>query len=516
MTHSETNTTKKPLNLWAVYGICLFISAIFFYLFGFNSPIYTFNSNPDYQWFMTMGNGLVHGKIPYRDLFEHKGPIVYFVYAFACLFTTPGIIILIIEIICMSLFFFFAYRICKKYLNTFYSLIAIPILAFAIFSSDCRLCNGSAVEEFALPIYTYFLLCWLEFFWENKQWDYKRSLCLGLCFENILWIKFTLVYFVLTPMVVWILVNICRRQYRTLFTNMLWMLFGILIITIPILLFYTLHHAIDDLFYVYFYINLSAYGSTNPKIYLSTFKLFFTIGFTIVFLIFSGISTFTFKYRKSYHGWILLLVFLVNFILLIFTAKRLRYYYIELIPYGILGIISILDWFNKKLTTQRFRKYYSIIYVSIVLTLITLCTALSFTFTHELGRKSEEYTPLVVANIINDYDKSHSTQSTLFCYKIHDYGFYNAASIIPNNYFYGKNFMTEDRFPEMYESHKNSIINQTSDFIITELNTYNKEKEFLSQYYEPFTKNIKTSTFYYHKVSYFNYKDLKFVLLYKK
>ena len=93
----ETQTNMQSaktatLSLWASYGICLAISAVFFFLFGFNSPIYTFNSDIDYNWFMTMGHGLVAGKIPYRDLFEQKGPIIYFVTAFCCRFPHPGFV----------------------------------------------------------------------------------------------------------------------------------------------------------------------------------------------------------------------------------------------------------------------------------------------------------------------------------------------------------------------------------------------------------------------------------------
>ena len=134
--NNKTNTAPtKELSLWKVYGICLLISTIFFFLFGFNSPIYKFNSDPDYNWHLTMGHALIHGKIPYRDLFDHKGPLVYFLYGFCCLFPTPHLTMLLIEILCMSLFFFFAYRIAKKFLNNFNSLLTLLILAFIVFAA---------------------------------------------------------------------------------------------------------------------------------------------------------------------------------------------------------------------------------------------------------------------------------------------------------------------------------------------------------------------------------------------
>ena len=505
-------SSQQELNLWAVYGICLLISTVFFLLFGFNSPIYTFNSDHDFQWYMTVGNSLTKGKIPYRDIFEHKGPLVYFVFAFACLFANPGILILILEIICMSLFFFFTYRICKKRLNTFYSLIAIPLLAFAIFTSWCRIRSAAIVEEFALPIYAYFLLCWLEFLTEKKHWNWVRALCLGLCFGVLLWVKYTLFYFMLVPMIVWFILSLRRRQYRTLMINVLCIIAGVLIITAPILFFYALHHAIDDLFYVYFYINLTAYGASNLQSILSAAGLFFIIGPALVILIILGVISFSIKYWREQTGWLLLISFIINFILLTYSANTIAYYYSGLIPYCILGIISILEHINTKLTLQRYRKL-------IFITLVILCIGITIPFsilTYEWGRNKNEYTPLAIAEVIKNHQISEQKQCTLFCYKIYDFGFYNATNILPNNYFFVNSAFDENRFPKMYESFRASITNQTSDFVITHLSTWNNEKSFLSQYYRPYTNHAETSTYTYDKVKYYSRKTYKFILLIKK
>ena len=377
MNQIKETSTQKNLNSWAVYGICLLISAIFFLLFGFNSPIYTFNSDHDFQWYMTVGNSLTNGKIPYRDIFEHKGPIVYFVFAFACLFANPGILILILEIICMSLFFFFTYRICKKRLNTFYSLITIPLLAFAIFTSWCRIRSAALVEEFALPIYAYFLLCWLEFLTEKKHWNWVRSLCLGLCFGILLWVKYTLFYFMLVPMMIWFILSLRRRQYRTLLINILCIIAGVLIITAPILLFYALHHAIDDLFYVYFYINLTAYGTTEPHIILLSLGSFFTIGPVVLFFMLFGVIMFSIKHWRERSGWLLLIAFLVNLALLIYSSKRIIYYHGELFPYAILGITYLLELIQLKLPLQQFKKRIYILFVTACIILCIPCSILT-------------------------------------------------------------------------------------------------------------------------------------------
>ena len=508
----DKTTEKENLSSWAIYGICLAISTIFFFLFGFNSPLFIFNSDNDYQWFMTMGNGLVHGKIPYRDLFEQKGPIVYFVTAFCCLFPTPRLIMLIIEIFSMSLFFFFTYLICKKSLNTFYSLAAIILLSLAIFTSWCRPYNGSTIEEFCLPIYAYFFLCWLEFLQEKHTWNWKRTLYLGLCFGFILWTKFTLAYFILTPMLIWFFITIYSKQYHTLISNILWILSGILIVSIPIFIFYLTHHAIDDLFYVYFFINLTCYSSINI---FESLKYFFMIGPFILVLILLGVTIYFLKHRNTRNGWLLLIAFFVNFLLLTFSVNEFIYYYIGLFPYSILGIIYITKWISLKLKTKSFNFSYKVLYLTGLLILcLVICIPCSPT-AREWGRDKSEHIPLVIANIIKDYEKTNNTITTLYCYNIHEFGFYNATNKVPDTYYYAKNNFKEGNLPQMYEGFKKQISNHTYDFIITSRGNWESEKSFLNQYYKPYTSDIETSTFLYNKFHFYNRMEFTFVLLIK-
>ncbi|MCM1404228.1 MAG: glycosyltransferase family 39 protein [Prevotella sp.] len=508
---AKDTTAPRPLNWWAVYGICLLISTIFFFLYGFNSPLYTFNSDNDYHWFMTVGHGFAGGKIPYRDLFEHKGPIVYFVTAFACLFANPDFVMLLLEIFCMSWFFFFTYRIAHKRLNTFYSLTVVSIMAMAIFTCWCRMRSAATVEEFCLPIYAYFLLCWLEFLLEKKSWTWVRALCLGLCFGICLWVKYTLFYFMLVPMLAWFILSLRRRQYRTLVTNLLLMLAGVVIISVPIVIFFVANHAFGDLLHVYFFINLTAYGTANVLTILGSFGVFFTIGPIVLFFMLWGVIRFAIRYWRERAGWILLTAFLVTLSLLVWSSKQIAYYYGELIPYAILGVVDLLAIISAKLSIAHYRQ---LIYTAIT----AVCVLISLPFsihTYELGRSEKDYVPLQIAAVIQDYETQNDTAATLFCYKIGDFGFYNAAGIVPNNYYFANNVFDVDRFPAMYAAFTASITDQTSDFVITDPQVWEDEQDFLAQYYHPYTGDIETSTYHYHKVHYFYYKNFDFVLLYK-
>ena len=70
----------KKKNILKVILIFL-IGAIFITLMSKNSFLFRFNDWWDANAFMTVGKGILKGIVPYRDLFEQKGPYLYFIYA---------------------------------------------------------------------------------------------------------------------------------------------------------------------------------------------------------------------------------------------------------------------------------------------------------------------------------------------------------------------------------------------------------------------------------------------------
>lgn len=454
-----------------------------------------------------MGRSLLAGKIPYRDLFEQKGPVVYFVTAFACLFPNPNLVILLLEIICLSLFLFFAYRICLKRLNTFYALIALPILVLAIFTTQIRFGTAATTEEFCLPIHAYFLLCWLEFLLEKRDWTWVRSLCLGLCFGIMFWTKYTLLFFIVAPMLIWLILNLRKQNYRHIFSTLGFMLIGVMIVTLPMIIFYGINHACDNLFRIYFLVNLTAYS--NNINFFDNWYQFFTIGTLVLILILWGVASFTIRHYHDSTGLYLLIAFIVSLGLLSFKIKG-SYYFIELIPYAILGTVDLLEIISAKLTLKCFQK---LIYIIIVIFCLAMCAPMHFTNQYIYNYNDA---PRLIADVIQKYEIEHWRKTTLFCYKIGDLGFYNTTGKIPNDYYWVNNYLNEEYYPEMYASFHESITQQTSDFVITTLDIWKQENDFLSQYYGLYTDDVNTNNTYHSCQLYSNtYIKTDLVLLIK-
>ena len=65
---------------WVTILFCFVVSFIGLMLCSKNSFLYPFNDWVDLNAFFTVGRGIKHGMIPYLDLFEQKGPIIYFLF----------------------------------------------------------------------------------------------------------------------------------------------------------------------------------------------------------------------------------------------------------------------------------------------------------------------------------------------------------------------------------------------------------------------------------------------------
>ena len=83
-----------------------------------------------------MGNGFIHGKIPYRDMYEQKGPIVYFLYAIVVLIAgntrNAYYVAFFLEIIILTAYMYLAYKFLNKFINKYLSIIFAIISGIVI------------------------------------------------------------------------------------------------------------------------------------------------------------------------------------------------------------------------------------------------------------------------------------------------------------------------------------------------------------------------------------------------
>lgn len=126
-------------------------STVFVLLFSYStSPIYYEYYGEDSAQFLLIGKAWSAGKLPYRDMFDHKGPFIFFVDMIGFLLTPNSTIgVILLQIVSWSITLIAVFNIS----NLFTRNVSVNCL-FAISTIICAKMNyakGDEVEEFCLP-----------------------------------------------------------------------------------------------------------------------------------------------------------------------------------------------------------------------------------------------------------------------------------------------------------------------------------------------------------------------------
>ena len=249
---------NRVLFLW-----CMAISAIFLAICSQNSFLYLLNDWVDVHCFFTMGRSILDGLVPYRDLYEQKGPVLYFLYAIASMLSRDtfwGVYIL--EFITFGLFLYFSGKIAALYLGDSKIIFLMTALLATIIPVSSAFSHGGSVEELTLFTLVYSLYSVLKALQEERPLTFGEAVCNGICASVVLWIKFTIMGFYI-GLCLFVLVWYISKRYSllTLLKTVGQFLLGVAIVSAIVFLYFGIHGALDDLFTVYFYNNLFLYPS---------------------------------------------------------------------------------------------------------------------------------------------------------------------------------------------------------------------------------------------------------------
>ena len=154
-------------------SLVIFVALLMFFCTK-SSPLYVMNDWPDANAYFTMGKGMINGAVPYKDLFDHKGPFLYFLYAIGYLIDNTGFLgIFIIQIISMSLVVIFSFKIAELYTKSSKSaavialLVPIMMLASKVYTYNTDFGGGSP-DEFIAPMIVMSLYFAIKLFKDKK------------------------------------------------------------------------------------------------------------------------------------------------------------------------------------------------------------------------------------------------------------------------------------------------------------------------------------------------------------
>ena len=156
----QTKAGKNPMRT-AVMLMCVLTAVIVVAICSKSSFLYPLNDWQDTNCYLTVGKSIWSGVVPYRDLFEQKGPFLYFLYAFASLISYRTFFgVYLLEVFCCTFFLYYSYKIVEMYSGK-KALYYLPFLAVAVYTSRAFVHGGSA-EEICFPILSMSLYYFLK------------------------------------------------------------------------------------------------------------------------------------------------------------------------------------------------------------------------------------------------------------------------------------------------------------------------------------------------------------------
>lgn len=152
-------------------GFAVIVAFVFLTICSRSSFVYIFNNWDDANSYFTMGKVMMNGGVIYRDSFEQKGPLLYFIYGLAYLLSQNDFGgVFIMEMASFSVFLVAQYRILRLYLKQETAFFCLPFMALAVTACKSFYWVGSA-EEFALPFLAWCTSMNTSYAGENRE-DY--------------------------------------------------------------------------------------------------------------------------------------------------------------------------------------------------------------------------------------------------------------------------------------------------------------------------------------------------------
>lgn len=430
------------------------------------SPFYAFNDWVDPHTMFTVGKGILHGMLPYRDVFEQKGPLLLLLHAAGALISDTSFLgIWIIEIISCFFFLLFSLQILKILMGR-EALAVLPVLALITFTS-LSFEQGDSAEEYCLPMLTYALTAGHRALREHRLPTRREWILIGVTSGCVLWMKFSMLGFYIGWIIALFIFSHKQKGLPELLRGIGLVAAGVLIISAPILIWFMADRGLSYLFDVYFYDNMFRYPKTADLYgHLALHRnlinglLNFIVFSTPVFIL-SLIGLIASGKREERHVYHLVLYSYLGLFLFIYFSGRFYTYYSLIFgafaPFGFPPLAAAGDKILKKFRCHPETN-------TIRALSFCLCVLGAFIFSgnmRSLAFEKEDYPQYQAKDLI---EASGIEAPTLLNYGFLDMGVNMTAHMLPNQRFFCSFNLP---LPAIAEEQNACLANGSTDFVLS-------------------------------------------------
>lgn len=285
--------------------------------------------------YQIIGKGWLEGKIPYVDLWDQKGPLLYFINAFGYWLTGDKLGLFIIEICIYAYFFYLLYAFYRRSCSR---KMTVLLFCLTVFHLSQLVAGGNTIEQYILPL----LMLAYMYIWEwsahanSKDFVYHSpayAFLYGVILSASLLTRLTNAIGVCLAFGLILCYLLKKKEWRGVGYNFLTFLLGFYVLTIPFYAYFYAHDGLYEWFYATILFNMDYLGQssiTEWSVYELVSKLLAYIG-TYGLVVISALLCLIDRKQVWFHGFWLI----VSSLTLLFFLRTVMFehYAIIAVPY---------------------------------------------------------------------------------------------------------------------------------------------------------------------------------------
>lgn len=241
-----------------IYIFLLMLILSFSYLYVFStslSPFYRYPFLYDSGIFQIIGKGWTEGIIPYRDLWDNKGPLLYLINALGFLLTNNRYGVFILQVINLSIALYIIFRIFRLKYNPTISILCTAIIL--LWLPNTNLDNNPA-EWLLIPLCLsfYFLYKWLRDE-STKELSWSSTFVFGVTIGCAFLLRLSDCLPLMVSLFVCVIYLIIDGKWIEIVRYAGICLVGFSIVVLPFVIYFTAIGALQEIWYASFLHNFS-------------------------------------------------------------------------------------------------------------------------------------------------------------------------------------------------------------------------------------------------------------------
>ena len=316
----KSKTLKQNGYIFLFLLICAFVTA----LNASDNPLYVGVKLRDSSVFSYMGKLILQGGMPYRDSFDHKGPLMYLINALGLLISGK-IGIWLLEFVTVFIILFLVYKLARLLECTCLTSCAVVVLAmlpmFYYFNW------GNVTEEYACVFIMLSLCIFVRYFHTGHVSSPELILC-GLSFAAVCLLRINMAALWVVMCLGVLVHSIRNRQAGQLIRFILWFIAGAAIITVPVMIWIIRNNALDAFVKDYFLFNI-LYCKSNLLHKINVFAAFCSQATSVLAV--APLVYFWIKERRAIDG-LCLCSAVFTLIMISIAGQNYQHYGLILVP----------------------------------------------------------------------------------------------------------------------------------------------------------------------------------------